>query len=149
MVDVRDSDDYDQCHIITAHSYPAANFSRTMNPFSPEMHQYKNVEGKIIIIYDVDEFLATDCAHQMVQRGFENIFVVSIAVYKVGWPFWSNFSSNRVTLMVQLSGGLRLIAQKIPTGLTTGSFPAECFLSLDKRTQIKKFDKNNQVKISP
>merc|ERR1711990_1406222 len=118
LVDVRDSDDYDQCHIITAHSYPAANFSRTMNPFSPEMHQYKNVEGKIIIIYDVDEFLATDCAHQMVQRGFENIFV--------------------------LSGGLRLIAQKIPSGLTTGSFPAECFLSLDKRTQIKKFDKNNQ-----
>jgi len=118
LVDVRDSDDYDQCHIITAHSYPAANFSRTMNPFSPEMHQYKNVEGKIIIIYDVDEFLATDCAHQMVQRGFENIFV--------------------------LSGGLRLIAQKIPNGLTTGSFPAECFLSLDKRTQIKKFDKNNQ-----
>ena len=87
MVDVRDSDDYDQCHIITAHSYPAANFSRTMNPFSPEMHQYKNVEGKIIIIYDVDEFLATDCAHQMVQRGFENIFVVSIVIYKVGCVF--------------------------------------------------------------
>ena len=51
--------------------------------------------------------------------------------------------------MFQLSGGLRLIAQKIPSGLTTGSFPAECFLSLDKRTQIKKFDKNNQVKKSP
>ena len=52
-------------------------------------------------------------------------------------------------MLFQLSGGLRLIAQKIPNGLTTGSFPAECFLSLDKRTQIKKFDKNNQVKISP
>ena len=58
-----------------------------MNPFSPEMHQYKNVEGKIIIIYDVDEFLATDCAHQMVQRGFENIFVVSTAIYKVRCVF--------------------------------------------------------------
>ena len=41
------------------------------------MLEYKNVDGKIIIIYDVDELLATDCAHQMVQRGFENIFVVS------------------------------------------------------------------------
>ena len=92
LVDVRDSDDYDQCHIITAHSYPAANFSRTMNPFSPEMHQYKNIEGKIIILYDVDEFVATNCAHQMVQRGFENIFVVSIAVYKVGWPLRPNSS---------------------------------------------------------
>ena len=60
-------------------------------------------------------------------------------------------SGDRITLdkiIFQLSGGLRLIAQKIPSGLTTGSFPAECFLSLDKRTQIKKFDKNNQVKKS-
>ena len=81
LVDVRDADQFDQCHIITAHSYPAQNFSRTMNPFSPEMYDFKNVDGKIIILYDVDEFLATHCAHQMVQRGFENIFVVSIQIF--------------------------------------------------------------------
>jgi centrosomal protein CEP41 len=118
LVDVRDIEEYNECHIISALSYPAQNFTRTMNPFSPEMYNFKNVDGKIIILYDVDEFLATHCAHQMVQRGFENIFV--------------------------LSGGLRLIAQKISSGLTTGSFPPECFLSLDKKTQIRKFDPKNQ-----
>ena len=50
-----------------------------MNPFSPEMYQFRNVDGKIIILYDVDEFIATECAHKMAQRGFENIFVVSYA----------------------------------------------------------------------
>jgi len=117
LVDVRDQSEYDQCHIITALSYPASNFSRTMNPFSPEMYQFRNVDGKIIILYDVDEFVATECAHKMAQRGFENVFV--------------------------LSGGLRLIAQKLSSGLTTGSFPVECFMSLDRKKQIKKFDKTH------
>jgi len=36
LVDVRDKDEYNQCHIITSLSYPASNFSRTMNPFSHE-----------------------------------------------------------------------------------------------------------------
>ena len=41
------------------------------------MYEFRNVDGKIIILYDIDEFIATECAHQMVQRGFENVFVVS------------------------------------------------------------------------
>ena len=40
------------------------------------MYEFRNVDGKIIILYDIDEFIATECAHQMVQRGFENVFVV-------------------------------------------------------------------------
>ena len=45
------------------------------------MYQFRNVDGKIIILYDVDEFIATECAHKMAQRGFENIFVVSFAQF--------------------------------------------------------------------
>ena len=74
---MRDQTEYEQCHIITALSYPGSNFSRMMNPFSPEMYQFRNVDGKIIILYDIDEFIATECAHKMAQRGFENVFVVS------------------------------------------------------------------------
>merc|ERR1712179_291912 len=117
LVDVRDRTEYEQCHIITALSYPASNFSRTMNPFSPEMYQFRNVDGKIIILYDIDGFIATECAHKMAQRGFENVFV--------------------------LSGGMRLIAQKLSKGLTTGSFPVECFMSLDRKKQVKHFDKSH------
>ena len=41
------------------------------------MLQFKNVDGKIIIIYDVDELIAIECASTMCQRGFENVFIVS------------------------------------------------------------------------
>ena len=41
------------------------------------MLQFKNLEGHIIILYDTDELIATECATTMAQRGFENVFVVS------------------------------------------------------------------------
>jgi len=119
LVDVRDKESFAECHIITAQSYPATNFSRTMNPFSHEMLQFKNCEGKIIILYDVDELIATECATTMCQRGFENVFI--------------------------LSGGLRVIAQKLPHGLVTGSLPFEAFQSLDsKKKNVRKFNSKDQ-----
>ena len=53
------------------------------------MYEFRNVDGKIIILYDIDEFIATECAHQMVQRGFENVFVVrnSWKITKNQWLF--------------------------------------------------------------
>ncbi|RXM99165.1 Coatomer subunit gamma-2 [Acipenser ruthenus] len=60
----------------------------------------KNASGKIIILYDEDERVASQAATTMCERGFENLFM--------------------------LSGGLKVIAQKFPEGLTTGSFPSSC-----------------------
>ncbi|KAM4748924.1 centrosomal protein of 41 kDa [Rhinophrynus dorsalis] len=103
LLDVRDSDCYTQCHIIGAKSYPIAMLSRTMNPFIHEILDYKNSHGKIIILYDEDERIASQAATTMCERGFENVFM--------------------------LSGGLKVIAQKIPEGLTTGTLPITCLPS--------------------
>ncbi|XP_017292385.1 centrosomal protein of 41 kDa [Kryptolebias marmoratus] len=100
LLDVRDHEQYDHCHIVSAHSFPVAMLSRTMNPYTKEMLEYKNAQGKIIIVYDEDEIIASQAATTMCQRGFENLFM--------------------------LSGGLKVIAQKFPSGMTTGSFPASC-----------------------
>ncbi|XP_018421837.1 PREDICTED: centrosomal protein of 41 kDa isoform X2 [Nanorana parkeri] len=100
LLDARDRECYDQCHVVGAHHYPIAMLSRTMNPFTPEILNYKNAQGKIIIIYDEDERIATLAATTMCERGFENLFM--------------------------LSGGLKVIAQRFPDGLTTGTFPATC-----------------------
>ncbi|XP_023384720.1 centrosomal protein of 41 kDa [Pteropus vampyrus] len=62
--------------------------------------QRKNAHGKIIILYDDDERLASQAATTMCERGFENLFM--------------------------LSGGLKVLAQKFPEGLITGSLPASC-----------------------
>ncbi|XP_068025463.1 centrosomal protein of 41 kDa isoform X2 [Melanerpes formicivorus] len=100
LLDVRDRDEYDQCHIVGAHSYPIATLSRTMNPYTNSILEYKNAHGKIIILYDNDERLASQAATTMCERGFENLFM--------------------------LSGGLKVLAQKIPEGLITGSLPVSC-----------------------
>ncbi|XP_032161119.1 centrosomal protein of 41 kDa isoform X1 [Mustela erminea] len=100
LLDVRDRDSYQQCHIIGAYSYPIATLSRTMNPYSNDILEYKNAHGKVIILYDDDERLASQAATTMCERGFENLFM--------------------------LSGGLKVLAQKFPEGLITGSLPASC-----------------------
>ncbi|XP_068132137.1 centrosomal protein of 41 kDa isoform X2 [Hyperolius riggenbachi] len=100
LLDVRDRDCYDQCRVIGAYHYPIAMLSRTMNPFTQDLLDYKNAHGKIIILYDEDERIASQAATTMCERGFENLFM--------------------------LSGGLKVIAQKFPDGLTTGSFPVTC-----------------------
>ncbi|KAM8982567.1 centrosomal protein of 41 kDa isoform X1 [Sarcophilus harrisii] len=100
LLDVRDRDSYNQCHIVGAYSYPIATLSRTMNPYSNDILEYKNAHGKIIILYDDDERLASQAATTMCERGFENLFM--------------------------LSGGLKVLAQKFPEGLITGSLPLNC-----------------------
>ncbi|XP_067235981.1 centrosomal protein of 41 kDa [Chanodichthys erythropterus] len=103
LLDVRDKEQYDQCHIISAYSYPIATLSRTMNPYTKEVLDYKNTSGKIIILYDEDERIASQAATTMCERGFENLFM--------------------------LSGGLKVVAQKFPEGMTTGSIPISCLPS--------------------
>ncbi|XP_015227696.1 PREDICTED: centrosomal protein of 41 kDa isoform X1 [Cyprinodon variegatus] len=103
LLDVRERDQYDSCHIISAHSFPMAMLSRTMNPYTKEVLEYKNALGKIIIVYDEDERIASVAATTMCERGFENLFM--------------------------LCGGLRVIAQKFPSGMTTGCIPASCLSS--------------------
>nr|XP_002124082.1 centrosomal protein of 41 kDa isoform X1 [Ciona intestinalis] len=100
LLDVRDQDEYAACHIVGAKSYPIAMLSRTMNNFTREILEFKNCPGRIIIIYDEDERIGTVAASTMVERGFDNMFL--------------------------LSGGLKILAQKIPEGIVTGTYPLSC-----------------------
>lgn len=91
----------------SAHSFPIAMLSRTMNPYTKEVLEYvsfwkyspaclflvflsmlarisvcrlnsvkKNALGKIIIVYDEDERIASLAATTMCERGFENLFML-------------------------------------------------------------------------
>ncbi|NXD28513.1 CEP41 protein, partial [Spelaeornis formosus] len=112
LLDVRDRDAYEQCHIVGAYSYPIATLSRTMNPYTNNILEYKNAHGKIIIVYDNDERLASQAATTMCERGFENLFM--------------------------LSGGLKVLAQKIPEGLITGTLPVSCQVAAPTGTGRRK-----------
>ncbi|KAJ3596310.1 hypothetical protein NHX12_002719 [Muraenolepis orangiensis] len=100
LLDMRDREQYDQCHIVSAYSHPITLLTRTLNPFNKEVLEYKNAVGKIIVVYDEDERIASQAATVMFERGFENVFM--------------------------LSGGLKVMAQKLGDGMLTGRLPVSC-----------------------
>jgi hypothetical protein len=53
LLDLRDSEEYALSHIKGAINYPGVNIAR--DKFTPQMHEYKNVDGKIIVLYSNDE----------------------------------------------------------------------------------------------
>eukprot|EP00794_Sanderia_malayensis_P005924 gene5924-6610_t len=105
LLDVRDKDAFDQCHIIGAQNYPSAMLSRSVNYFTKDILDYldnkqKNKAGKIIVLYDEDERIAPGCATIFVQRDVENVLM--------------------------LSGGMKVISKKFPGCFTTGMLPNNC-----------------------
>lgn len=98
LLDMRDKDEYEQCHMISALSYPMAMLSRSVNNETAELLAYKNQPGKIIVIYDDDERFAPKAATTLCQRGYDNLFL--------------------------LSGGLKLASKKFPEGLIVGVLPS-------------------------
>lgn len=44
---------------------------------NPELYEQRNIQGKIIILYDEDERIASQAATTMCERGFENLFMLS------------------------------------------------------------------------
>lgn len=112
IVDLRDRDEFNANHIVSAHHYPAAMLSRCTNNESKELLIYKNQKGKIIVLYDEDERIAPRAATIMMERGYTNIFL--------------------------LSGGLKYAVRKFPRGLITGSCPLSWTLSSVPSTPSRK-----------
>ncbi|KAH9503745.1 Centrosomal protein of 41 kDa [Bulinus truncatus] len=113
LLDVREREAYDECHVITAQSYPTAMLARSVNYETKEMLQFKNQPGKIIVLYDDDERLSHRAATTLVQRGYDNLFM--------------------------LSGGLKVAYKMFPEGLITGTVPQSI---LDEVTQTQKSARN-------
>lgn len=95
LLDVRDRDAFSRCHIITAKHYPSTMLSRSIGYEIEDLKLYKNCTGAIIILYDDDEITAARVATTLVERGYENIYL--------------------------LSGGLKLVLEICPHGITTSS----------------------------
>jgi len=112
LLDVRTEDAYDLCHIIGAVNYPSAMLSRAQNCFTKEMLNYINKDGKIIIVYDEDEKLAHMCSTTMIERGVDNLFM--------------------------LSGGLKVLSSKFPKGIIRGPLPKVCLVDADGRLKKPK-----------
>ena len=77
-LDVRNESDFKDCHILQARSMPQRFLMQ--DKMTAELYMFKNAEGKLIVLYDDGlerDRLAAAAAHQLVHRGFENVFVLS------------------------------------------------------------------------
>ena len=118
LLDVRDKDAYDTCHIIGAVNFPSAMLSRAQNYFTQEVLDFINKEGKIIIIYDEDERIAHASSTTMIERGVDNLFL--------------------------LSGGLKVLNMKFPKGLIRGPLPRGCFIDANGKVRKAAVEKQDQ-----
>lgn len=75
LLDLREPDDYDLYHIKESMNYPAPNLGR--DKVLPELFKFKNKEGKLIIIYHLDERNGVPLANLMAQKGYENVYLLT------------------------------------------------------------------------
>ena len=117
LLDVREETDFDLSHIATAQNYPISRLARSLNFESKAMLKFKvfktktymhglcitffvsqiqNCEGKIIVCYDTDEMVAARVATTLVQRGYDNVFMLSggLKVAQITFPDGLIKSSN-------------------------------------------------------
>lgn len=75
ILDVRDAWDFNKGHLIQARSYPYTAMRRDQT--HPEIYNFKNKEGCLIIMYCDDEKISKDAAHLLVQRGCDNVYLLT------------------------------------------------------------------------
>ena len=88
ILDVRSVEEFDREPILaTSESYPASRLVRSINFESPSMLRYRNAPGKLVILVDYDETVSAKCATTLVQRGYENVFMLSGGLRVAGMKF--------------------------------------------------------------
>jgi len=75
LLDLRDVEDYELYHIKESINYPAPNLGR--DKIIPELYKFKNKDGKLIVVYHLDERSGIPHANSMSQKGYENVYLLN------------------------------------------------------------------------
>jgi rhodanese-related sulfurtransferase len=75
LLDVREERDYHKSHLLQARSFPHMLLRR--DQYHPEVYKFRNKEESMIVLYCDDEMISRDAAKMMVDRGIENVFVLT------------------------------------------------------------------------
>ena len=70
ILDVRESESFNICHLLQARSFPYALLRR--DQLHPEVYKFKNKPESLIILYCNDEKISSEAAKVMVDRGINN-----------------------------------------------------------------------------
>lgn len=92
ILDVREAEYYNSCHIIQARTFPYALLRR--DQVHPEVYKFKNKPESLIIVYCNDEKISCDAAKVMVDRGIDNIYVLNGGLHEFAGEFPSFIEGN-------------------------------------------------------
>jgi rhodanese-related sulfurtransferase len=75
LLDLRPEEEFLQCHIENAISFPATNLNK--DKIHPIIIRMKNCEGKYIIVYAQSERGGVEAARQFGERNYSNVYLLS------------------------------------------------------------------------
>eukprot|EP00656_Telonema_subtile_P050356 TRINITY_DN64_c0_g2_i1.p1 TRINITY_DN64_c0_g2~~TRINITY_DN64_c0_g2_i1.p1 ORF type:complete len:269 (-),score=73.36 TRINITY_DN64_c0_g2_i1:404-1210(-) len=77
LLDLRGEEEYAQGHIRMAMHYPHTQLHHATNYFTPEIYRYKNRADRMIVLYGDDDKIAATAGSLFVEKGVENVFVLT------------------------------------------------------------------------
>ena len=79
ILDVREREEYEACHILGALHYPPTKLTHATNPYTTEILQFKNKENKVIVLYDLEEEIVVGrrVGNIFFEKGVDNVVIIS------------------------------------------------------------------------
>ncbi|CAK9084620.1 unnamed protein product [Durusdinium trenchii] len=75
LLDLREPDEFEQCHLPLAVSYPAPKINR--DQFIPELLRCKREPSKLLVVYGSNEAVTIGVARLLVEKGWENVHALT------------------------------------------------------------------------
>jgi centrosomal protein CEP41 len=92
ILDVRDTESFNTYHLLQARSYPDTMMRRDF--VHPEFFAFKNKPQTLIIVYCDDERISQESAKVLVDRGADNIYLLSGGIQEFAAHFPSFIEGN-------------------------------------------------------
>lgn len=77
LLDIRSEEEFNMGHIRMAVHYPHTQLHHATNYFTSEIYRYKNRPDRMIVLYGEDDKSAAAAATLFVEKGVENVFVLT------------------------------------------------------------------------
>mmetsp|Transcript_24663 Transcript_24663/g.36333 ORF Transcript_24663/g.36333 Transcript_24663/m.36333 type:complete len:323 (-) Transcript_24663:211-1179(-) len=92
ILDIRDPAAFNDYHMLQARSFPSVMLRR--DQVHPELPAFRNKEGHLVIVVSDDEKSAREAAKVLVDRGTDNVFMLSCTVQEFAEEYGSFVEGN-------------------------------------------------------